>query len=189
MYTAALPLSPLQAQINTSLDYIETQQRDLGSILDSYEAQIGDLSGGQNGASSFLGSSASAGALALTSGGPGGQAEREREKAYSLAASLSSSLDTTSASLASLIDSINALSPSSAAAGGASEDGPSKANEDPLGQIAAILNSHLNSLTWIESTTDALRKSVRDLEGRVGEVSQRMGSTGASGTPLKKRFA
>lgn len=174
MYNSVLPLSPLQTTITSSLDYIESQQSDLSSILDAYEAQIGDLVDQS--------STSSAG---LSRGGSA--AEKEREQAYQLASTLSNSLDSTSSSLTSLIQTLNALSP--ALAPGA--DGTHQ--DDPLTQIAAILNAHLGSLKWIEGTTDQLRKNVSDLEGRVGDVqgkigaSQgRVGGTGSqNGTPVR----
>jgi nuclear pore complex protein Nup62 len=95
---------------------------------------------------------------------------------YTLATSLSNSLDTTSTSLTSLIQTLNALSPSLAPSSSA------QTPEDPLTQIAAILNAHLGSLKWIEGTTEGLKKSVRELEGRVGEVGARMGQSQGVGS-------
>lgn len=168
LYAAVLPLSPLQTQISSSLGYVESQQKDLAAILDSYEAQIGDL---------VDQSSTSAGWRGNT-----GQAEKERERAYTLATSLSNSLDTTSSSLSALIQTLNSLSPSL-------RPGAAQSVDDPLTQIAAILNAHLGSLKWIESTTDNLKNSVRDLEGRVGEVKARSpalaSSTSRLGTPVR----
>lgn len=175
-----LPLSPLQTTITSSLDYIEAQQVDLAAVLDSYESQITDLVDQSAVTSSGLGRSV----------GGGSAAEKERERAYQLATSLSHSLDSTSTSLSSLIQTLNALSPTSSAAsamagaGATADDGAAALNgtsggggADPLAQIAAILNAHLGSLRWIEGTTDSLRGSVRDLEGRVADVQGRMGGT------------
>lgn len=81
--------------------------------------------------------------------------------------SLSNSLDTTSTSLTSLIQTLNSLSPS--LANGSSSD----EQDDPLTQIAAILNAHLGSLKYIEESGKRLKKDVTDLEGRVSEVSRR----------------
>ena len=65
-----MPLSPLQGQINTVLDYIEAQQKDMSAILDNYEAQVGDL---------VEKSATSAGWR-----GNAGHAEKEREKALGI---------------------------------------------------------------------------------------------------------
>lgn len=94
---------------------------------------------------------------------------------YTLATSLSSSLDTTSNSLTSLIQTLNSLSPA------LRPSTLSGAAEDPLTQIAAILNAHLGSLRWIGGTTESLKKNVLELEGRVGQVSGR----GEKGTPSR----
>lgn len=67
LYTSVLPLSPLQGQISSSLDYVESQQKDLAAILDSYEEQIGDLVDQSTTSAGWRGNS--------------GQAEKEREKA------------------------------------------------------------------------------------------------------------
>ena len=186
MYTSLLPLSPLQGQISSSLDYVENQQKDLSSILDSYEEQIGGLveqSGTSNG---WRGNS--------------GLAEKEREKAcvvsyfrrygmtdalcrYALATNLSTSLDTTFLSLSSLIQTLNSLSPSVLPT-------TAQSTEDPLTQIAAILNAHLSSLQWIESTTENLKGSVRELEGRVSEAGVALGvNTGSTAAGWGKRGA
>lgn len=183
LYSQLLPLAPLQTQITSSLDSVEAQQKDLSDVLDSYESQMDGLVDQSAG-----GASAGGGAGAWR-GADAGRAEKEREKAYQLASALTGSLDNTSASLSSLIDTLNSLSP-----GGASTDGSNGgsggngADADPLAQIATILNAHLASLQYIEGSTGALRRSVHDLESRVGEVSRRMGSGStpgsASGTPV-----
>lgn len=63
-----LPLKPLEGQITSSLDYVEAQQKELGDILDSYEAQVGELVDQSATSSGWRGAGH-------------GQAEKEREKA------------------------------------------------------------------------------------------------------------
>lgn len=121
--------------------------------------------------------------------GGGSSAEKEREGAYKLAAHLSNSLDSTSGSLTSLIQTLNALSPSFSHATSSSSsgaDGPQhqQGQDDPLAQIASILNAHLGSLTWIEGSTEQLRRAVRDLEARVAGVQGRAAAQGM-GTPAR----
>lgn len=167
LYQSVLPLAPLQNSITTSLDYVEAQQKDLAAILDSYEAQIGDLVDQAGTGAGYRGGLSAA--------------EKEREQAYALANSLSGALDSTGTSLAALIETLNALAPATAA----KQQGQ---DEDPLGQIATILNAHLGSLKWIEGTTEGLQESVRELEGRVGQVSGRsLGGQGGhpGGTPAR----
>ena len=125
--------------------------------------------------------------------GGGSSAEKEREGAYKLAAHLSNSLDSTSGSLTSLIQTLNALSPSFSHATSSSSsgaDGPQhqqgqQGQDDPLAQIASILNAHLGSLTWIEGSTEQLRRAVRDLEARVAGVQGRAAAQGGMGTPAR----
>lgn len=130
---------------------------------------------------------ASAGAGA----GGGSSAEKEREGAYKLAAHLSNSLDSTSGSLTSLIQTLNALSPSfshatTSASGDAQQGHHQQGQDDPLAQIASILNAHLGSLTWIEGSTEQLRRAVRDLEARVAGVQGRAAAQGMGvGTPAR----
>lgn len=128
---------------------------------------------------------ASAGAGA----GGGSSAEKEREGAYKLAAHLSNSLDSTSGSLTSLIQTLNALSPSfshaSSGADGQQQGHHQQGQDDPLAQIASILNAHLGSLTWIEGSTEQLRRAVRDLEARVAGVQGRAAAQGGMGTPAR----
>jgi len=50
---------------------------------------------------------------------------------------------------------------------------PSGGSDDPMSQIAQILSSHLESLQWINGT-------VRELEGQVSEVEQRVREAGVS---------
>jgi len=69
LYNSVLPLSPLQTQITSSLDYIEGQQKELSDVLDSYEKEIGDLV------------DQSATGAGWRGGNGAGGAEREREKA------------------------------------------------------------------------------------------------------------
>ena len=96
---------------------------------------------------------------------------RKGTRRYTLASSLSTSLDSTATSLTTLIQTLNALSPSLRPAPAA--DAP----EDPLTQIAAILNAHLGSLRWIEGTAESLKKGVADLEGRVAHQALAMGQS------------
>jgi len=94
-----------------------------------------------------------------------------------LATDLYTHLDDLSGSLTQMIEAVNALS----TAPGSQQDGTSNGtagganglNEDPMGQIAQILSSHLESLQWIDG-------SVRELESNVSEVEKRVREAGLS---------
>lgn len=83
-----------------------------------------------------------------------------------LATELHSQLDDLSTSLVQMIDSVNVLSLAPATNGNASFGG-----DDPMIQISQILNSHLESLQWIDG-------AAREVEGKVNEVERRVRDTG-----------
>lgn len=72
-----------------------------------------------------------------------------------------------------MIESVNELSLAS----------DEKASDDPMGQIAQILSSHLESLQWIDG-------AVREVETKVGDVEKRIRASeggNASGGGTKSR--
>lgn len=89
-----------------------------------------------------------------------------------LATELHGHLDDLSGSLTQMIDAVNALSlPSVGSANGMPQDG----GEDAMSQIAQILNSHLESLMWIDG-------AVREVEGKITDVEKRVRGAGESTT-------
>ena len=97
---------------------------------------------------------------------------------YALATELHGHLDDISGSLMQMIDAVNALSlPAGGVNGtnGQATDG----TEDPMGQIAQILSSHLESLQWIDG-------AVRELDSKVSDVEQRVRSSTDGGYGLGK---
>lgn len=165
LYNSLQALDPVSNTISESLDYVESQQKEMSNVLDGYEAQLDEMLAGraqqQQQQHGILGSSSSS------------SANSERERAYQLAESLNNQLDDLSRSLTALINEVNSLSPStSASAGGDAKNGASSSMEqDPVGAIAAILNAHLSSLAWIEKTVESLNDQVSDLEGRMKTAS------------------
>jgi nuclear pore complex protein Nup62 len=177
-------LAPVQTSIDHSLDYVEGQQRELEGVLDKYEAEVAEI----------LGEPVPLEMQYQRGLGVGAGADAEREKAcvfsllfppfadrrtealfpwnrYTLAESLNTQLDSMSRSLSSLISEVNSLGhpdggSSAEAAGGVGGGG------DAVGQIAAILNAHLNSLQWLENATDSLKGQVEEMEQRVKGASE-----------------
>lgn len=104
---------------------------------------------------------------------------------YTLATSLNTQLDDLARSLTSMIDEVNALTTNSTSASSsqsakANATGANIDDDDPMGQIQGILNAHLESLTWINTTVKDLEGKVVDLEGKFGTgVSER--ETGGNG--------
>ncbi|KAJ7781374.1 hypothetical protein B0H16DRAFT_1276294, partial [Mycena metata] len=139
LYSHVLAAEREQNDIDQSLDHIEQQQKDLSSTLDAYEKATQEVFGGHGGNLRALDT---------------GPADTERDKNYMLATDLHTQLDDLSGSLTQMIESVNGLSLAS---------GPEDSGDDPMGQIAQILGSHLESLQWIDG-------AVREVEGKVTEV-------------------
>jgi len=153
LYSHVLAVEREQNDIDQSLDHIEQQQKDLSATLDAYEKSTEEILGGQGGSLRALDT---------------GPADNERDKNYMLATELHTHLDDLSGSLTQMIDSVNALSPSST-------DSKGQQSEDAMAQIAQILSSHLESLQWIDG-------AVREVESKVTEVEK--GVKEAGGTSL-----
>ncbi|KAJ7179252.1 Nsp1-like C-terminal region-domain-containing protein [Mycena filopes] len=147
LYSHVLAAEREQNDIDQSLDHIEQQQKDLSSTLDAYEKATQEVFGGHGGNLRALDT---------------GPADTERDKNYMLATDLHTQLDDLSGSLTQMIESVNGLSLPS---------GLEDSSDDPMGQIAQILGSHLESLQWIDG-------AVREVEGKVTEVEKRVKDSG-----------
>ena len=85
-----------------------------------------------------------------------------------LATELHGHLDDLSGSLMQMIDAVNALSlPATGAQNGNGNGGAADGGEDPMGQIAQILSSHLESLQWINGVVRELDVKVKDVKWRM----------------------
>lgn len=142
-------IEPAQSQIEHALDYIETQQQQLASTLDTYERQVDDLLGDAPGSSAT--------SLRTEAGG----ADAERERAYALAETLNRQLDDLGKNLGGLVSEVNSLSHSSGLVESSDDDA------DPVAQIAAILGAHLGSLEWIAGATDRLAAQIDEIDGKI----------------------
>lgn len=196
LYNSLQALDPVSTTIGESLDYVENEQKHMSSILDDYENQLDAfLEGrqGQNGSGVM---------------GQMGTANSERERTYQLAESLNNQMDDLSRSLTSLINEVNSLSSSSGLLPSDSSDGMMAGQQNPVTAIAAILNAHLSSLSWIEKMGDTLADQVAEIEGRMktasGEKWQGLSSStslsrtsptpnvqrgGGGGTPILRNLA
>ena len=90
-----------------------------------------------------------------------------------LATELHTHLDDLSGSLTQMIDSVNALSPSST-------DSKGQQSEDAMAQIAQILSSHLESLQWIDGAVREVESKVTEVEKGVKEAGGTSGLGGGS---------
>lgn len=173
-----------QSRVEQLLDYIEGQQNDLEGLLDGYEREVDEL---RELAIGVVGQGKDAGSLSASYGVSGRKAglkggEVERERMYTLAETLEAQLSDLGANLSSMINEINGSlgehqsqrgkrQPTNRDTNGASALGvnASSEEEDPVQQILAILNAHLNSLRWIDSATKALRVRIQGLRRGVIE--------------------
>lgn len=157
---------------------------ELGSVLDTYEKTLMDV----------LGSSSGAGNAGMTS------ADADREKSFFIAETLNKNLDDLSKQLSAMITDMNALQHGKDVSGGDGDgaeggDGnKKKTNADESGSTTAmsdiiqILNHHLVSLNWLESSTNDAFSRVRELASLAGDASieqervlLRLGSGAAGG--------
>jgi len=102
-----------------------------------------------------------------------------------LATDLYTHLDDLSGSLTQMIEAVNTLS----TAPGSQQDntkngtsgGANGLSEDPMGQIAQILSSHLESLQWIDGSVKELESNVSEVEKRVREAGLSANGGGSGG--------
>lgn len=148
LYAAVQAAESVQQGIDGTLDNIEEQQKSVAAALDGYEHEMNKLYGTEG------------------VGVEVGPADSQRGKNYALAVSLTDQLDQLARGLSTMIDSVNDLSNGTSSA---------QSKDDPVAQISAILNAHLESLQWIDG-------AVREAEDRVKEVEGTRGSsTGVEG--------
>ncbi|KAH9045176.1 Nsp1-like C-terminal region-domain-containing protein [Lactarius pseudohatsudake] len=149
LYNYVLAAEREQNDIDQSLEHIEQQEKELTSIVETYEKQMADILGGQGGNLRTLDT---------------GPADTERDKNYMLATELHNHLDDLSSSLTQLIESVNSMSV------GQGNTKPTPA-EDPMAQIAQVLSNHLESLQWIDGASRELEEKVGEVEKRIKDVS------------------
>ncbi|KNC96006.1 uncharacterized protein SPPG_09559 [Spizellomyces punctatus DAOM BR117] len=142
----------LQKEIDDNLGYISSQQNSLDSALAQYDADLQRII--QNEMASMQNRHS--------------HADEERERAYSLAESLNLQLDEMASQLSVLIGEINASKGEEIDGGlGSTGDGDSLLGDgeepSPVGAIVRILNEHLSSLEWLDSSTADLAQRVQNL--------------------------
>ena len=102
-----------------------------------------------------------------------------------LATDLYTHLDDLSGSLTHMIEAVNALSIAPGSQTDSTNNGTSGGtnglSEDPMGQIAQILSSHLESLQWIDGSVRELESNVTEVEKRVKEAGLSVNGSGSGG--------
>ena len=161
IHRQALELQQTSSSIDQALDYFESQNKSLDSLLTHYEREIESFNTDP--------------ARPLTSKSP---SDVEREKTYAMAEDLNKQLDDISRNLASMIEEVNRLSTRHAPSRQEKKEPNAKeaadgvdSNVDAVDQLSAILGAHLRALGTIESGSGKLEGKVKELEGRMGSVS------------------
>lgn len=89
--------------------------------------------------------------MAATAASSSGPTDAERERTYQLAETLDAQLQRMSGDLREVIDHLNTANKS------AGDD------DDPVVQIARVLNAHMDSLQWIDSASGQVQRKLEDL--------------------------
>lgn len=144
LYTDVVQAELTQTKIDQSLSYIERQQNELETFLDNYEAKADIL------LSDVLASSNQQRDSSVITN------DQKREQAYRTAEFLDENLSSLGTNLSSLISEINEVSDSFNKANGLGA-GKDAGKDDDLSQVVHLLNSHLDSLKWIEKSSDELK--------------------------------
>ncbi|TAQ83227.1 hypothetical protein B7494_g8450 [Chlorociboria aeruginascens] len=139
------------AEVERQLANVESQQDELTSWLDRYEADVDELFSRQVGHGETL-------------QGP----DQERERTYKMAEKVSDRLDEMGKELTTMIDAMNEAT--------ATLSKTSK-SDDPLSHIVRVLNSHLSQLQWIDQNAALLQKKVTSAQ----KFGQSIASNGAGG--------
>lgn len=148
-----------QKEVDQNLDYINQQQEELNKILDAYEKQIQDVYDDSN----------------LQQ--PLQLADVQREKAYGLAEILNNQLDDVNRNLNAIVEEMNATT--TAQQSDASENDVVRSCRIPnfiaathanlfflffqVRNVVRILNSHLATLQWIDTTSTHLQGKLQEV--------------------------
>ncbi|KAI9137685.1 Nsp1-like C-terminal region-domain-containing protein, partial [Paraphysoderma sedebokerense] len=179
LYNDYVNLSNLQSSIDQNLEFISSQQAELNEILDGYERNVEEL---------ISSSAASGSGYAGLVNGSNTSVDEEREKMYRLAENLNSELDELSRNLGEMVTEVNnvraAKKPGSDKENGGDVDGWE--GEDALSAITKILNAHLTSLQWIDSTSTSLTQKIKEVAKLSGEVEREVGRVGITGVGWRR---
>lgn len=146
LYADTVAAEQTQNKIDQALLYIERQQDELENFLDNYENKANNL------LSDVL-SSGTKDASVITN-------DQKREQAYRTAELLDDNLSSLGSNLSSLITEINDVSDSFNKTNGLSADSGKKGDDSSLDQIVKLLNTHLDSLKWVEKNADDLKAKI-----------------------------
>lgn len=153
LYTDVVAAEQTQSKIEQQLLYVERQQSELETFLDNYEVKAENL------LSEVLSSTTQQRDSSVITN------DQKRAQAYRTAELLDENLSSLGLNLSSLITEINDVSDSFNKANGLGKDGNSDEEENSLNQIVKLLNTHLDSLKWIEKNSDELKGKLDHFKG------------------------
>ncbi|ODV86859.1 hypothetical protein CANARDRAFT_6430, partial [[Candida] arabinofermentans NRRL YB-2248] len=154
LYNDSMACEQKQSKIDQTLSYIENQQKELDSLLSGYNRQSETMLASINQAGENRGMISDS--TVLTN-------DQQREKSYKLAETLENRLDSLGTNFQSLISEVNEVS-DSLNKSLLSSSSKSLSDETSLEDILKLLNSHLESLNWIEKNEASLKDQIEVLK-------------------------
>ncbi|KAJ8120035.1 hypothetical protein ONZ43_g3153 [Nemania bipapillata] len=149
LYLNTFEAEKASREVERHLVNVESQQDELESWLDKYEADVDALFSKQFGSGDQL-------------TGP----DQERERTYKLAEKITERLDEMGRDLTKMIKEINDIS-------GTVSKGTKP--DDPLSQIVRVLNGHLTQLQWIDTNAAALQAKVAAAQKASSQIGNQYG--------------
>lgn len=152
-------------ELNNNLDVILTQQSELHNLLEALEkdveSKIGSGKGKTNG--TRVGDGGINDGSRNSSGAHGGrqQAEVERENMHRLSVDIMEELDAMALTIRDLVSELNK-----------GRHGSGDSSGDIVGQIISVLNAHLDSLVYLDESSNSLQKRLLEVTRAVDLVAR-----------------